>query len=111
MNTRLQDSILSQARKDEASGCWLWTGQVSNSGHGRLMIKDQNNQTRMQSAEHVSYMAFIGEIPDGWYTHQTCNNRLCVNPEHMQLHDANAWRNQGVSYITTTTPASTKNTD
>ncbi len=85
MNARLQNKLLVSVRKDEDSDCWIWLGQISNSGHGRLMIKTEENGTRMESAENVSYMGFVGEIPDGMYARQTCNNRLCVNPEHLAL--------------------------
>jgi hypothetical protein len=77
--------VLAYVREDSDSDCWLWTGQVSNSGHGRIKIKDESELIKMQSAEHVSYMAFIGEIPAGHFARQTCNNRLCVNPKHLEL--------------------------
>lgn len=92
MNIRLQRKILTNIVKDENGGCWLWTGQISNSGYGKLRIKDDNNQTRMESAQHVSYTAFIGLVPEGMLTRQVCNNRLCVNPDHLELFDPEAWR-------------------
>jgi hypothetical protein len=87
MNGQLQHKILYSIIKDETSGCWLWRGQVSNSGHGRMMIKNDDNTTRMESARNVSYMAFVSDIPKGMLTRPICNNRLCVNPEHLQLFD------------------------
>ncbi len=92
MNVRLQQKILTNIMKDEATSCWLWTGQVSNSGYGKIMIKDDNNQPHMESADHVSYIAFIGKIPDGMLTRNTCGNRLCVNPDHLELFDPEAWK-------------------
>lgn len=85
-----QQNILSNIAKDKNNQCWLWTGQISNSGYGKLMIKDIDNQTRMESADTVSYIAFIGPLPKGMLTRQTCHNRLCVNPDHLELFDPDA---------------------
>jgi len=92
MDIRLQRKILATIVKDESTGCWLWSGQLSHSGYGKIMIKDDEYKTRMESAQDVSYTAFIGPIPDGMLTRHTCNNRLCVNPEHLELFDPDAWR-------------------
>lgn len=92
MNPRLQRKILSNIKKDDHCGCWLWTGQISNSGYGKMMIKDNDQQPHMESADHVSFTAFIGPVPQGMLTRQTCHNRLCVNPQHLELFDPEAWR-------------------
>lgn len=94
MNSRLQQKILSNITILEDTGCWIWTGQVSNSGYGKIMILDHNNRARTESADHVSYLAFVGPVPEGMLTRQTCNNRLCVNPQHLELFDPEAWRRQ-----------------
>ncbi len=83
MNEQLQQKILINISKDTDNGCWNWNGQISNSGYGKLMIKDEKIGTRMMSAQTVSYLAFIGELADGSLVKQSCNNRLCVNPEHL----------------------------
>lgn len=41
----------------------------------------------MQSAQYVSYEAFVGPASEGMPVRQSCNNRLCVNPQHLQLFD------------------------
>ncbi|MCW8955578.1 MAG: HNH endonuclease [Gammaproteobacteria bacterium] len=86
MNQRLQQLILSNIIKDETSGCWLWQGQISNSGYGKLMIHDETNRTKTEGAQEVSYMAFIEPVTRGMIVQHNCNNRLCVNPEHLILH-------------------------
>jgi len=85
MNNRFQEKILSSISKDEDNGCWMWKGQISNSGYGKLMIKDESNRTKTESAQKVSYIGFIGPIPQGMLVKHNCNNRLCVNPEHLIL--------------------------
>ena len=85
--TRMQQRLLVYTRKNNDSGCWEWTGQIANSGYGRLKVRDMRGELCMQSAHHVSYEAFIGPLPAGMLVAQTCNNRLCINPEHLKLYD------------------------
>jgi len=85
MNVRYQEKILNNIARDTDSGCWIWRGQISNSGYGKLMIKDENNRTKTEGAQEVSYIAFNGPITQNTFVKSNCNNRLCVNPEHLKL--------------------------
>ena len=67
------------------SGCWVWQGQVSNSGYGRLQQVQDDKKVKMVSAQSASYRAFIGSVPDGCLVKQGCGNRLCINPDHLEL--------------------------
>lgn len=87
MNEQLQQKILTNTVKDEDSGCWIWQGQISNSGYGKLKIKDETYGTKVKSAQDVSYMAFIDSNTEGKLIRTSCNNRLCVNPEHLVPHE------------------------
>lgn len=77
---RLLDSVVS----DPDSGCWLWRGQISNSGYGRIMLSGADGRA-MESAHRASYLTFVGPIPDGTFVRQSCGNRLCINPEHLEV--------------------------
>ena len=81
---RNQQRILALVSKDPSSGCWLWRHQISNSGYGRIMLRG-NDGSYMESAHRASYSAFIAPLADGAQVRQTCGNRLCVNPEHLEL--------------------------
>lgn len=83
--TRTQQRLLVNVSRNSESGCWEWTGQISNSGYGRLKVRDRYGDLCMQSAQLASYEAFIGALPDGSQVTQLCKNRLCVNPEHLAL--------------------------
>lgn len=83
--SRLRDQLSASAVRDQESGCWNWTGQISNSGHGRIMVKQNDSDNRIVSAECASYQAFVGPIADGMTVRQTCGNRLCINPDHLEL--------------------------
>lgn len=85
-NERLQEKLRSFSLVDDETTCWEWRGQISHSGHGRIMIRDQVKAINMTvSAETASYIAFIGSVPEGKWVHQTCLNRLCINPEHLTV--------------------------
>lgn len=67
------------------SGCWIWQGQVSNSGYGRVKQIQVDKTLQTVSAQSASYQAFIDKIPDGCLVKQHCGNRLCINPSHLEL--------------------------
>jgi hypothetical protein len=82
-----RDRLKAQTTKLVNSNCWQWQSQVSNSGYGRIMLRDQDGSMSMQSAHRASYINFIGPLPPDKKVVQTCGNRLCINPEHLELQD------------------------
>ncbi len=83
VRVRNQQKLLMQVARGDEGECWEWRGQISNAGYGRLMLKT-GDTNKMHSAHRASYELFIGPIDKDGIIVQSCKNRLCVNPEHLQ---------------------------
>ncbi len=83
--TPQQQKLHDMTKQLDDSDCWIWQGQVSNSGYGRVMEVQANRGTKMVSAQTASYHAFVGIVPEGHLVKQSCGQRLCINPKHLEL--------------------------
>ena len=69
------------AEKVQASdGCLEWTGAVSPGGYGRIGVGGY----RTEQVHRIAYALALGPIPEGLHIDHLCNNRRCVNPEHLE---------------------------
>ena len=63
--------------------CWIWFGCRRN-GYGQIKAGGKNGGKTLD-AHRVSYEMAYGPIPKGFEIHHTCQNKSCVNPDHLEL--------------------------
>jgi hypothetical protein len=66
---------ISWERSWDGTPCWEWTAAL-NRGYGRY---------HYVGAHRYSYEFYRGTIPRGLELHHCCENKACVNPDHLAL--------------------------
>jgi hypothetical protein len=75
------ERLLAHRRIDPETGCWLWTGTLSQQGYGRLV-----SNYREYPASRAAAIVWLGFDPDSelWVLHK-CDNPPCFNPDHLWI--------------------------
>jgi hypothetical protein len=98
-------------KTDNPKECWEWKWPLS-SGYGRLHLRTQKGH-KFVLAHRISWLLRYGTLPQDLCVCHSCDNRLCVNINHLWLgtkghNSEDMWRKGRRANVKTGPPKGTK---
>lgn len=75
-----EDRFWAKVNKKSDDECWEWQGSCHSNGYGTFWF-----QRADISAHRFSFLLHHGEISEGMFILHSCDNKPCVNPNHLSM--------------------------
>jgi hypothetical protein len=70
---------------DFEEDCWLWHGSTDRQGYAYITLKVSLGKQIKVAAHRMSYLLYVGPIPEGILCLHKCDEPRCCNPAHLFL--------------------------
>lgn len=77
----LHERVITRTIVDEQTGCWIWQGGCGFNGYARLR---RGPEGKPVLCHRIVYEHYFGAIKEGLVVMHTCDNRRCLNPDHLR---------------------------
>lgn len=77
--------VMKRTQVEDINGCWIWSGPNSGrdgrgKGYPRMCLDGQT-----VAVHRVVFTHYFGYVPGRKQIDHKCRNRLCVNPDHLEM--------------------------
>ncbi len=79
----IDDRIEGLSTVNPETGCWDWHGSKFGDGYPRMNMQENGKQVGRRG-HRLSFQHYNGPLIDGLVIAHKCDNKLCVNPEHLE---------------------------
>jgi hypothetical protein len=70
------------SKVERTNTCWVWRGCLfSKTGYGQFAVTSKQPET----AHRFAWQVTNGEVPSGLVVRHKCDNRICCNPDHLEV--------------------------